>query len=132
AVQRRLRSAYPIGAEVSGGLDSSFVACAAADLLDASGTGPLDAFSNVYDHVRECDERPFIQEVLLAKNLRPHFVPADARPHEETLREILGAVDDWRLSGQHQLVWNTARAAGESGTRVLLTGHDGDTTVGHG
>lgn len=132
AVKCRMRSNAPIGAELSGGLDSSFVACTAADLRSEAGEGPLWTFSNVYDHVPECDERLFIQEVLNRGNLQPHFAVADGKPHRKTIREILESVDDGRLSGQHQLVWNTARAASKAGARVLLTGHDGDTTVGHG
>ena len=49
AVRCRLRSAFPVGAQLSGGLDSSFVACRARDLLRQGNTGPLHTISCVFD-----------------------------------------------------------------------------------
>ena len=47
AVRCRLRSVYPIGSMLSGGLDSSSVTCIARNLLQDSGKAPLPTFSAI-------------------------------------------------------------------------------------
>ena len=64
AVRCRLRSSFPVGTELSGGLDSSFVTCVARDLLEADEQRPLPTVSLVYDLFPGCDERPFIDKVV--------------------------------------------------------------------
>lgn len=133
AVRCRLRSVGPVGSELSGGLDSSYVTCRAHDLLAEQGRLPLHTFSTVYDVVRESDERPFIHTVTQAfSGLVPHEEGVDACRLEDLLDEIFAVYDSGLVAGNHYLNWITARAAGRHGVRVLLTGQDGDSTVSHG
>ncbi len=77
AVRPRLRSAFPVGAMLSGGLDSSAITCVARHLL-ASGNGPpLKTFSAIFPKVPESDEQPFINAVLAQGNLEPHYIHGD-------------------------------------------------------
>src|SRR5207302_604669 len=66
AVRCRLRSAFPVGSMLSGGLDSSSIVCIARRLLQEHRGGPLHTFSAVFDDVPECDEREYMQAVLAA------------------------------------------------------------------
>ncbi len=77
AVRCRLRSAFPIGSMLSGGLDSSSIACVAKNLLSETGDTPLPTFSAIFDKVTECDERSFQNAVLSQGGFEPHYFHAD-------------------------------------------------------
>lgn len=132
AVRCRLRSAFPVGSELSGGLDSSFVTCVARDLSGADDSHPFPTISLVYDRFPQCDERTYINQVVEQGGIEPHFVSAEERGILPLLDEIYGYLDDGRAAGNHHLNWLTASAAQKAGVRVLLSGQDGDTTVYHG
>ena len=132
AVQCRLRSAFPIASELSGGLDSSLVTCVARDQLQAEGRGPLSTISLIYDLFPECDERTYIDEVVAQGGISPNYVPVGGNSLFGLLDDIFDHLDDGRAGGNHHLNWLTAAAAHRAGARVLLSGQDGDTTVFHG
>ncbi len=99
AVRDRLRSAYPVGISLSGGLDSSSLACLAAEVLRETGApqGRLGSYSYVFDEYSNCDERAYIQPVLeQAKRLypiRPKMVKGDSlwpRPFNDRLVDPAG------------------------------------------
>lgn len=130
AVRVRMRSAFPVASELSGGLDSSLVTCVARDLQGSSD--PLRTISLVYDRFPESDERTYIEEVVAQGGIAPHYEHVEEYALLELLDEIFGYLDDGRVAGNHHLNWLTAKAANGLNARVLLTGQDGDTTVYHG
>ena len=130
AVRARLRSAFPVGSELSGGLDSSSVTCMARTLM---GHGePLHTFSLVYEDVEACDERPHIDAVLQEGNYEPHFIRGDRLGPLSNIDEVYDYLDDGLASGNQHLVWALKKTAGQAGVRVLLDGNDGDNVVDHG
>lgn len=133
AVRCRLRSAFAVGSHLSGGLDSSSVTCVARELLAQQGSGKLHTFSNIFDDVRECDERPFIEPVLAQGGLIPHYVSPDRIGPLSEWEELLQPEEEPCLFGANGfLVWGLNRATQQAGVRISLDGFDGDTTVGHG
>ena len=132
AVRCRLRSAFPIGSHLSGGLDSSSVTCVARRLWNASGEGEWHVFSNIYDDVPDCDERPFINAVLAQGGYTPHYIHADRSGPLMDLERVFWHQDEPSIGPNHFLPWQLNRAAAEAGVRVVLDGFDGDTTVSHG
>ncbi len=132
AVRCRLRSAFPIGSHLSGGLDSSSVTCVAKQLLQKESNIPLHTFSNIFDEIPECDERPFIQSVLDQGEFIPHFIQADQLSPLKNIDEILSYYDQVFLGPTHFLVWGCNHRANREGIRVVLDGFDGDTTISHG
>lgn len=130
AVRVRLRSAFPIGSELSGGMDSSSVTSVARHLLPPEE--PLHTISIIYDDVTECDERPYIDEVLRQGNFVPHYVYGDRLGPLENVDSVYTHLDDGLASGNQHLVWAAKGKAREAGVRVLLDGLDGDNVVGHG
>jgi asparagine synthase (glutamine-hydrolysing) len=132
AVRCRMSSAYPVGAHLSGGLDSSSVACMAQFIRQQTSDAlPIHTFSHTYPDVPDSDEREFIEIVLNQGN----FI------HHDSRGDTLGALTEWEnlfhatdssLIGNAYFMRIVTRAAQNDGVRILMSGFDGDTVVGHG
>jgi asparagine synthase (glutamine-hydrolysing) len=132
AVRCRLRSAFPIGSQLSGGLDSSSVTCVARNLLREEGTKSLQTISTIFDEVSECDERPFIKAVLAQGGLTSHYIHGDQTSPLSDIEAILQYEDEAYIGPNHFYSWISNSAAHKLGLRIVLDGFDGDTTVSHG
>jgi len=137
AVRCRLASAYPVGALLSGGLDSSSIACTARDLLGAQGRDPLHTFSAVFPDLpeserRRIDERVFRDTVLASGAFVAHEIRADQLSPMGDLARMHWHQDEAFFGPNLYIHWALHGAARQQGVRVLLDGTDGDTTVSHG
>ncbi|MEM7554523.1 MAG: lasso peptide isopeptide bond-forming cyclase [Cyanobacteria bacterium P01_A01_bin.84] len=145
AVHCRLRSAFPIASQLSGGLDSSAVTCVARDLLNKQydkdrnrnkikikNKIKLNTISTIFDKITQCDERPFINAVLEQGGLIPHYIHGDEFGPLSCLEEIFQYEDEGFLGPSHFYPWMANRTANKLEMRVVLDGLDGDTTVCHG
>jgi asparagine synthase (glutamine-hydrolysing) len=132
AVRCRIRSAYPVGSHLSGGLDSSSVAGVARDVLREEGRGPLHTFSVVFDESRVSDEQEYIDMVLAQGGSEAHYVNGDALGPLSNLEELYSFLDEGLVGGPQHLVWALTKKVSEVGVRVVLDGLDGDSTVDHG
>lgn len=139
AVRCRLRSAFPVGSELSGGLDSSSVTCVARDILrkgDAPRCGstpslPLHTFSVLFDDVPQCDERTFINAVI-DRDCEPHYLHPDRLGPLTQGAEMLWHAEEPFGAGNLFLKSAVCEAAHQANVRVLLDGEDGDGTVSRG
>lgn len=132
AVQCRLRSAFPLGFALSGGLDSSSVACVARQLSAGNGQHELHTFSAVFDDVPECDERSYIEAVLAQGGLIPHYVHPDQLSALGDIDQVLWHQDQ-PFYIRNLFLWRALfDAARQQGVRVMLDGEDGDTVVSYG
>ena len=131
AVRCRVRSAFPVGSQLSGGMDSSAVTCVARDVLQEEGRD-LHTFSLVFEETKACDERPYIDAVTAQGGTMPHFVSGDALGPLSNLDEVYDVLDEGLVSGTQHLVWALIQASRNVGTRVVLDGVDGDNVVSHG
>ena len=132
AVRVRLRSAGPVGVSLSGGMDSSSIACVARHLGQREGGARIHSFSAVFPAHPACDESAYIQSVLAQNGLHPHRVAlrqtGSLADHERKAWHL-----DQPLSGYNsQLGWMVLDSAREAGVGVMLDGTDGDSTVSDG
>ena len=132
AVRDRVRSAFPVGAQLSGGLDSSAIAVIARDAVAKEGRGPLHTFTLTFDATPSTDEREYAQAVLDQGGFEPHFVSADDLSPLGNLEEVYATLDDGLVGGTQHQGWALLLAARDAGVRVVLDGFDGDTVVEHG
>jgi asparagine synthase (glutamine-hydrolysing) len=130
AVRCRLRSAFPVGSMLSGGLDSSSIACVAKQL--SSNGSLLPTFSGVFDTVTECDESFFQNTVLAQGGFDPYYLHADQISPLTDLEKVLWHQDECFTMDNSYIIWCTNRIAQGQGIRILLSGYDGDNTVSHG
>jgi asparagine synthase (glutamine-hydrolysing) len=130
AVRCRLRSSHPVGAMISGGLDSSSVACVARDLRQAEGADLFPSFSAIYDTAWKSDERAFSQAVLDTGGFDSHFVHPEAFNPLGNYGET--ADDEPILNPQIMLEWAVYGRARENNIRVVLDGYGGDDVMSDG
>jgi len=126
AVRCRLRSSRPLAAQVSGGLDSSSVACAALE-LGRSGSGSLGlAFlMRCLFPGLECDERRYSQAV--ADHLGLPIVTFAPPEDPEICRPAPEKVDpDCYFDPTVRAFAPLIKVARQRGVRTILTGVGGD------
>jgi asparagine synthase (glutamine-hydrolysing) len=136
AVHARMRCAHPIGATLSGGLDSSAIVCMSRKLRRDSDA-PLHTFSIVFPdlperELRMIDERRFVEAVVRTGGVEPHFVRGDTLSPMRDARRMLWHLDEPYSTPNLYLHCGLFEAAQSSSVRVLLDGFDGDSVVSHG
>src|SRR3989441_13306763 len=120
AVRCRLRSAFPVGSMLSGGLDSSSIVCVARRLLAEEGRGPLHTFLAVFPDVPECDEREYIEAVLVGGGVEAHYVPGEHIGPLADLDRMLESEDEPFYAPNLFIHWALYRAARHHGVRAQL------------
>ena len=130
AVRCRMRSKKPVATELSGGLDSSFVACLARDAAD----GPVYTISSVYPDIPASNESEYISAILDTDDkFIPSWINGERGGFLANLNEVFHYIDEGIfLSGAHHIMWANYKAISKAESRVLLTGVDGDSVVDHG
>lgn len=135
AVICRLRSAYPVGSMLSGGLDSSSIVCVASQHLGKRQI-QLQTFSAVFPTVAKLDQRidetKFIHSVVKHTGCQAHFVNADDASPLNDMDKLLWHTDHPVGAPNVYMDWELYKAANKEGVRILLSGTDGDSTVSHG
>src|SRR5690606_2927382 len=109
-------------------LDSSSIASVASRL---NGAG-VPTYSAVFPDVPRSDESRFIDTVVAKYDLPSHRFRASGASPLLDLDERHWHLDMPIVGGNFYLNWTLYRTAGAQGTRVVLDGFDGDTTVSHG
>ena len=127
AVQRRLRSAAPVGVSVSGGVDSSAIFCMAHSLQRSQpGLPAVIGATYTFPDGSQADEQRFLGPIENQYDVR--IRRADHLPGGVTrrAREAVWHVEAPALDLQWNRTSGFLACVRETGVRVLLTGHWGD------
>jgi asparagine synthase (glutamine-hydrolysing) len=126
AVQCRMRSVGPVGAELSGGLDSSSVVGMMQALLreNALRVSGFETFSLVFPG-RKCDESPYIRDVVEKWRLKSHTACPEPAPVEHYAEHSM-FYKDFPGYPTGSITDPFKHVARERGIRVVLTGEGGD------
>ena len=132
AVKCRLRSAFPIGSMLSGGLDSSSIVCTAREILVKNGGYPLKTFSLIFEDTPLADEQYYINHVINKGFLDPYYINADDYSPVSKLDPVLWRNDEpiraFNLYYDNLL----SKLASKKDIRIILDGLGGDSTISHG
>lgn len=128
SVRSRLRGVGPIGILLSGGLDSSAVACEADRLVRQGVLRQLHSYSSVYDETPGADERDYVRAVLEAcPTIKPTLILSDDCWAFKDFDADTGYQLDEPDCGLLQALFRRrADAALRDGCRSMLTGYNGD------
>lgn len=141
AVNCRVRSAGEVGVMLSGGLDSSSIACIAAEKL-ASKNKNLRAFSSVpikeyKNNLQSCfipDEREYIKAISDAyDNIVINYCESKEKNSYKGIDEFIHNLEQpYKIF--RNLFWynNFAEKAQKDGCKVLLNGQSGNSTISYG
>ncbi|MFQ6030165.1 MAG: asparagine synthase (glutamine-hydrolyzing), partial [Dehalococcoidia bacterium] len=128
AIKCRLRSLGSTGISLSGGMDSTSIACTAAQMIQ-QGQAPgasLESFSSVFKEFSKVDESRYIQQVLESWDIKAHLICGDDFWGFKPMREsamLWNYPYPLSFHARHEALLTTARNAG---VRVMLTGEGGD------
>ncbi len=128
AVRVHMRSDVPVGVNLSGGLDSTSILCAAARVRNAVGaTGPLLAFC--YQD-RAFDESRYIEDTL--RQTGAELVRLEATPVQlwDTLPTLLSFQDEPVHSMTALVGYQLMKLAISRGVKVILNGQGADEVLG--
>jgi asparagine synthase (glutamine-hydrolysing) len=131
AVRARLESAGPVWCELSGGLDSSSIACVAYDLVNRgqSSVKELATLSWIYDKAYYSDERTWIQAVVRKCGATAHFICCDeCYPLEDLFRSPFRWDEPSFVIIFGSLMKRVRDMLYGAGVNVILSGIGGDQT----
>jgi asparagine synthase (glutamine-hydrolysing) len=131
AVRKDMRSSRPWAVALSGGIDSSSVACVSRGVLAITDEVPLNCFCIHYDSAPGGDEREYYEAVLQQGGIVPHYLSADRVKPLDNFRPLLECYDGPIDNPHFTLGWSAWEQMRQSGFRVLLDGVDGDVTVSY-
>jgi asparagine synthase (glutamine-hydrolysing) len=132
AVGCRFRARVEPAVLLSGGLDSSSIVGCARELGFATEGRPLSTISALFPDYPHIDESAWIEEVIARGAIRPAFVRVDRRTPLEFLGCEIERYGEPFYSPNNYVDSTLLDAAQAAGTRIVIDGLDGDTTVGHG
>ncbi len=121
SVRLRLRSDVPLGAHLSGGIDSSTVVCTASELLEE----PLKTFSGAFDEGARYDERRHIRVVAEACGTEHREVVPTMEQFFSLVSRLVWYLDEPVVGAGVFPQYVVSALAGEH-VKVVLGGQGGD------
>lgn len=141
AVNCRLRSCKEVGVLLSGGLDSSSVACLAVRELEKNHK-KLKAFSFIpatgyvddTPRYQIADEREYIEEILkMYKNIDETYMNCDGKDALSDIDDFINTFEQpYKIIENINWINESCKMASEQGVNILLDGQYGNSTISFG
>jgi asparagine synthase (glutamine-hydrolysing) len=131
AVRRSYANSSSLGTMLSGGMDSSSIACVASDLLSGSDLAPLHSFTYLYGANPSDDERDYAKAVIDAKKLSPHFIRTDQGALFDDADRLLRVAEEPYEHPGYATAWPLSVAVRDAGISTLLDGTLGDSVLSY-
>jgi asparagine synthase (glutamine-hydrolysing) len=134
SIRLRLRSDVPVGTCLSGGIDSSAIACTVDHLLrteaeTAKPVGERQKTFTAYFEEPGFDERRYAEAVVARTRAEPHWISFTDRDLVASLPAIVEAQDEPFGSTSIVAQWYVMREAKAAGLKVMLDGQGADETL---
>jgi asparagine synthase (glutamine-hydrolysing) len=135
SIRLRLRSDVAVGTSLSGGLDSSAIACVVDHFMrteaeTALPVGERQRVFTAYFEEPRLDERPYANEVVQQTSASSHPVSFSSQQLIEELPAIVEAQDEPFRSTSIAAQWFVMKEARRAGVTVMLDGQGGDEVLG--
>lgn len=127
SVRLRLQADVPVGTLLSGGLDSSSIACVASRLI---GTGTRQNSFTARAEDSRLDEGPHVQRVLDQTGATPHHTVPTLQGFLDAMPAMVWHHDEPFGNASIFAEWEVYRLAKQTATRVALDGHGADELLG--
>ncbi len=121
AIALQLRSDVPVGASLSGGMDSSAIVCSAVRKL----AEPMHTFSSYYDSTPALDERKWINKIVQHTGSFSHLVSPHASDAIAWWQKAT-YLNDMPIAAGFVSQYAVMQQAHETGIKVLLSGQGSD------
>lgn len=128
SIRLRLRSDVPVGACLSGGLDSSTIVSLANARL-AKTSQRMKTFTCAYPDA-DCDERGFTEEVVARSGADAYFITPEVQGLVGRISELLRFHDEPFSTLGVFSQWSVMGLAKQNGVTVLLDGQGADEILG--
>ena len=134
AVDCRLRSAFPIGFELSGGLDSSSIVCTARNILKnkKSIRPTINTYSMIFDDIPTVDESYYIKKVVENGGINSNFILSDKISPLKDIRSVLRNQDQPFLTINIAILCNMYKKMKKDNIRIIIGGGGGDEIISYG
>lgn len=128
AIRSRMRGLHPVGVLLSGGYDSSTIACMASELLGdhQSSNGHVATFTAMSHDRPDEDERRYVDALVAHRGLKSYYVDADDM---WTFKKCAPDASPWDepFEGPFDgLITGLLDRTRQEGVRILLDGLGGD------
>lgn len=134
AITCRLRSAFPVGFELSGGLDSSSVVCMAKNITKNSSAKQfaINTYSMVFKDIPQTDESYYIKKVVETGEINSNLIPSDKISPLKNISTYLRHQDQPFITVNMAILSNMYEKMQNDGIRINLGGSGGDAIVSYG
>jgi asparagine synthase (glutamine-hydrolysing) len=129
AVDIRLHADVPVGTGLSGGLDSSSIACEINALLKKSINSGLQKTFTACTDVKKYNEKNYVDDVLSEIDAESHFIYPEPPQDIASIDKVIWHQDEPFGTTSILAEWSVYKLAKEHCVKVTLDGHGADESL---